>query len=1690
MLRYKILFLLSVLFANALTAQMTPLSYQQASFLVEQSFNSLPVSGTFNLSGKGPHHIAQLTTGTASLKGWYILQTAGSQPNTVFSVSTGSATSSGVYSYGAANSPNRALGSLAAGTGVYAFGLLLKNETGLILNRIQINFLSTQWRKGGSGNKNTWLFGYLLDDTIQTVSLDDLIKEPKLGLSSIHSTTGAATLNGHLPVNQLWVEDSINNIIWLPGKELLLLWYDSDETGSDDAMAIDDFSFKAWQQTGLPVISTPVTDSIGATNVLLSTLVNDQLSNTTVELEIDTSENFTSSIKIPAVMPSEIVAGSGNVKVQSNIEFLSPAKKYHYRFKASNQQGVVYGNIEHFTTKFALSVVQTDSLLPVHNNSCLVFGSVQSTGGDTVWETGVCWGEDSLPSIQDNSILIADKSLNFQTVISQLASGKKNFFRTYCKNTAGIAYGNTLSWFIPTSVTSFKRNGFPICNKDTIVYEIRFKEKVSGITTADFYLITEKDSDASIIEAKETALSWLIAINTGNQDGSIRPVFLNRTSYEPAVTNAPDTANITFIDKTKPVIRSVHVANRPYKTGDTINVFIHTAPEKGLLNLVAGNLSGYPFQELIKENDSCWKTFSIIKNTGIEITAEDHITTSIVLRDEAGNQNNPFTFTITQDNDAIDLTRPAISRIVVPGQSIFKSGDSLFFQIHFSEGVVLDSTNGKPVLSVTIGTRIRNPFLYNINHKSMFTFCYIIQSDESDMDGIRIASSITLNNAVISDAAGNLLNNTIPNAGVFSNLKVDGVAPVVTNVITPIAKTYGLGDSLYFQVFVSEPLLIPAAYSPPHLNITVGNSIYRLTHLPQTNNPLVFYWTVPASVADKNGLAITNLLFNSDYITDSSGNKMIPVLKNIGSLTNVIIDGIVPVFRTNSIRAEVCGNGSIQLNELLKPENTEEGEMLYWTLLTNPVYGSIEGFPFSSKATTVIPLASAAKYVSFSKEATVDECIIQVSDGVNKAVQKIILQVSPKIANNTITADQLICEGFSAEPLQGGILSGGNGIFRFQWESANRENIFKNANGINDQAIYHPMNVSAKTSFRRIVSSGGCMDTSNSIVVDVRSNGLWLGKQSDNWNTGSNWCGGTVPDRLTDVFILSAGNRNNVTINDSAYCRSLYADSSTTISVTGTLLFTASLYGQNNIDAANGTIVAAGKQKQLLQTGIFSEKTVGRLIAAGVHLELRDTLQVKDYFSVHKGIFNTNDALFLNQRAVNHPNAPGSNLKGTVSINRTVTGKQKAMFMHHPFKNGLSVQLTNGSNFASGADAVSFGRGFSLNDSIYFIASSESQNKNIPHVVLQSVAIAGTTKWPDMKGLILSNPFTQVFTRDTSLLTFRGALAYSDTEFDFGIIPDNRYLLTGNPFLCPVNSKHIAKSDGIGNYYWIWDTSLAENGAFRAKAFAANNTIQAFDGMLIKTLAAKPSWLIYSEEAKMVTPVADSLEACIENTHQLEIELLKEQIVHDKLLLLDTDTARTRYDAADAEKIFNPQSNLYSLSTDTIPLSIDARRMSNRTVIPLGIEVKSPGDYMFRFSRVWLKPGIVLELYDNYTGSKVRIDTNKTYRFAITQDTSSFGRQRFLISSPLQPEPPEEVLQLKLYPVPAWQILNVTLQARAKAYTTIFIKNLHGQTIQSRKMGEQQSFTVQLSLDKLLPGSYFAEVHSGKYVIAKPFIKL
>lgn len=94
--------------------------------------------------------------------------------------------------------------------------------------------------------------------------------------------------------------------------------------------------------------------------------------------------------------------------------------------------------------------------------------------------------------------------------------------------------------------------------------------------------------------------------------------------------------------------------------------------------------------------------------------------------------------------------------------------------------------------------------------------------------------------------------------------------------------------------------------------------------------------------------------------------------------------------------------------------------------------------------------------------------------------------VNPGITGNTISATQTICAGTAPDPLTGGIPSGGNGVYDYQWQNSVDGGATWNNINLATGSSYAPPTLNDTIQYRRIVGSFPCSSTSNIITIFVQ----------------------------------------------------------------------------------------------------------------------------------------------------------------------------------------------------------------------------------------------------------------------------------------------------------------------------------------------------------------------------------------------------------------------------------------------------------------------------------------------------------------------------------------------------------------------------------------------------------------------------
>src|SRR5436309_1522048 len=180
------------------------------------------------------------TTNNLTIPGWFMTETGGgARDNEQYAVDTGGSTTGDTYSYGAAASTERALGGLRSGTLIPNFGACFTNNTDSTITSLAIAYNGEQWRLGTAGRTDQMSFEYSTNATDLTTGTWTNVAALNF-VTPDTVTTGAK--NGNAAADRTAISSTITSLSIPNGATFFIRWTDTDATGADDGLAVDDFS--------------------------------------------------------------------------------------------------------------------------------------------------------------------------------------------------------------------------------------------------------------------------------------------------------------------------------------------------------------------------------------------------------------------------------------------------------------------------------------------------------------------------------------------------------------------------------------------------------------------------------------------------------------------------------------------------------------------------------------------------------------------------------------------------------------------------------------------------------------------------------------------------------------------------------------------------------------------------------------------------------------------------------------------------------------------------------------------------------------------------------------------------------------------------------------------------------------------------------------------------------------------------------------------------------------------------------------------------------------------------------------------------------------------------------------------------------------------------------------------------------
>ncbi|NBW86602.1 MAG: hypothetical protein EBR23_07190, partial [Planctomycetia bacterium] len=206
---------------------------------------TLPATTMTEITG-----ISTITNGSSAVGGWYLYGTIASKAG----LGNGSGTTGYLGElFDSAATPGRALGSLATGSSIGNFGVVLQNTSGGAINNAAVAFDAVM-NRNPSTTANTYTFGYYTSSTAPVTSSSTAAGTFGLSSASTNAalnfttpTTGTGAPGTQAAITPLFKfaspTSNITGLNWANNDYLYLFWKDPDESGNDAAAGIDNFSF-------------------------------------------------------------------------------------------------------------------------------------------------------------------------------------------------------------------------------------------------------------------------------------------------------------------------------------------------------------------------------------------------------------------------------------------------------------------------------------------------------------------------------------------------------------------------------------------------------------------------------------------------------------------------------------------------------------------------------------------------------------------------------------------------------------------------------------------------------------------------------------------------------------------------------------------------------------------------------------------------------------------------------------------------------------------------------------------------------------------------------------------------------------------------------------------------------------------------------------------------------------------------------------------------------------------------------------------------------------------------------------------------------------------------------------------------------------------------------------------------------
>lgn len=150
----------------------------------------------------------------------------------------------------------------------------------------------------------------------------------------------------------------------------------------------------------------------------------------------------------------------------SSVENLEPYTEYYVRAYAKNEKGTAYGEVKTFKTTKTDVILFTAEVTEIIHNAATCGGTVQTTGGYTIAERGVCWSTSAHPTVANSTAVASGEK--FTCRMTGLNTLTSYYVRAYVKTDENtVFYGDEKKFTTTKEVSAPKLTNVSVSNITT-----------------------------------------------------------------------------------------------------------------------------------------------------------------------------------------------------------------------------------------------------------------------------------------------------------------------------------------------------------------------------------------------------------------------------------------------------------------------------------------------------------------------------------------------------------------------------------------------------------------------------------------------------------------------------------------------------------------------------------------------------------------------------------------------------------------------------------------------------------------------------------------------------------------------------------------------------------------------------------------------------------------------------------------------------------------------------------------------------------------------------------------------------------------------------------------------------------------------------------------------------------------------